>query len=238
MRITALLLIILVSFSFGASIDEVFAAYPHSSDNGISQKDIHTYKDYKELETKLLQLSMQGVPQGDFYLGLLYENSFHIENNTTIPMKLEKAFYHFQKAYTAGNLLSAYHLAMISVYQKKPLRALRILDDTLAKKELPRSLQVLLANQYGMIVLDYLPNNRMLLQRAMRYLRPMASEKLPTSAFVYANILNILGDEASANRYLNMACKSPYASKELIRRCFNGGNIEVIKKGSNCNASR
>ncbi|MHC3995771.1 hypothetical protein ACXWTF_13175 [Thiomicrolovo sp. ZZH C-3] len=194
---------------------------------------IKTRAEFDEAKKALLS-GMGDKGRTSLELGILFLSNIPLDDGTTIKADLVTARRYFKQALSNGASLAAYFIGVSYLREKDPYNAVNALDGELAKQlqSLDRTRvnpsYVSNASLLATTVLDHTNHNVVLLQKAITYLHPVATDyNVATAQFILANLYMALGKEDTANLYLNAACTNPKAPLELAQICGAYSNVET-----------
>jgi len=198
------------------------------------QREIESKSDFEDFKKTMLTAT-QFEPKKSYYaLGLLFSNNIPLKNGKFIQADLQTSKEYFYKAFDAGNLMSAYNIAMIDVVNKEYDSAVHILQQGLSKIDVDKSEDIstgsFLSSTLAGVVLDKMPKNQEAMQMSIDYLLPyVEKQKLATAEYLLSNLYMATNQRKEADNFLNRACTNQRAPKEIVVICHNANNIEVSK---------
>ena len=189
--------------------------------NNIPQKSIVTKKDFIELETTLKEAVGLGDYSKAMILGILYLQPFPFQK----PQP-KKAIYYLKLALKHNIALAAIPLS----YIVEPIKAIDILDKGIQKAIKPE-IKLILAIREVELVLNKLYFNKDVVIHTIKIVNPiLKSSDNPVLEFGVAHLFFILKDINTANYYINKACNSKMASKDLLNLCINDPFLQKEEK--------
>jgi len=180
----------------------------------IPQKQLKTYKDYKELENILKKAISYGDYTKAVALAGLYMQNFTFKTKK-VKANFKKAKRLLKLALNHKVPLAAFYLAMM----EDPIQSELDLYKAIQMAKNVDELQFLIMI-YDNNILDNLYKNKIAVQKAIDLTIPILKLRPnPKIEFMLAHLYYILQDYKKANLLLNDACNS--GDKKVLQMCFN-----------------
>jgi hypothetical protein len=133
----------------------------------------------------------------------------------------------------SGSFQSVFKLVPLLIKKNELKEALKITQKGIDFSSRNRSLLISLVSLYSTLTIDYFGGDNEKFMDALYNISLVTKDELnktPTLKFIQANIMNVVGDKAEAERKLNEACFSKNAPDKLKKICFNTDNFLIAKE--------